>query len=121
MKMPAKERKRLCKAAADKKGVFQRKLASKFRIDHRYVGRILVESGVKYHKRQRCPNWNPEQEPRHKTRCRKMVMEFCKPSSGIELVIDDESYFPLKHDENNSNAVFYSGDKKNTSHSEMQV
>ena len=46
--------------------------------------------------------------------CRKLVRDFCQPSSVIEVVMDDESHFPYKNDGTRANGGFYTKDKENT-------
>ena len=43
-----------------------------------------------------------------------MNRKLCPPKSDVVIILDDESYFPLKHDEMPGNDGFYLDNKKNT-------
>ena len=60
IKLNKTSRKRLVKAAVDKKGVTEMKLAKKFGVSQPYVPRVLKEEGVTRYKQQKCPDWTPE-------------------------------------------------------------
>ena len=83
-------------------------------VDRSYVSRILREAGVKAYKRIRSPEFSPELKQRQKTACRKLIRNFCPPSSPIELVMDDGSYFRFQGDEMSGSSFFYTQDKENT-------
>ena len=46
-----------------------------------------------------------------------MNRKLCQPNSDVVIILDNESYFPLKHDEMPGNNGFYSDNMKNTSFS----
>ena len=69
--------------------------------------KILKKSNLKYRKRQKAPETTPEKENRQRKCCRITTREFCRPTDDIEVVIDDESYFPYHHDEVPCNAGYY--------------
>ena len=114
VKLPRARRRRLVKAAQDKGGVSLVKLARKFEISKPYVQKVLKNEGVKYYKRKKAPEWTPEKEERQKRCCRRLTRTVAKPSSSVEVVMDDESYFPWKHDKIPGNDGFYTRDKENT-------
>lgn len=114
VKMPKAARTRLLKAASDKKGVTSRKLARKFNIDRSYVSKLLAKGQVKWHRRERAPAATPEQEQKQRARCRKLSRERLPAKSDISIIMDDESFFPFKHDEMPGNAGYYTSDKENT-------
>lgn len=113
-KLPTTVRKRLVRAAADRNGVTQRKLASKFGVSQPYVCKVLQEEGLKHHKKEKAPHWTPELDIRQRRCCRKLSRDFCPPSSTVEIIVDDESYFPFENHSVPSNAGYYSADKENT-------
>ena len=104
-KLPAQKKKRLVKAAMNKNGVSQAKLAQKFGVHKSYVQKVLKKEGCKNYKKQKVPEWTEEKE------LRKLTRTSIKPSSSVEVVIDDESYFPFGHSEMPGNDRFYTKDK----------
>ena len=113
-KMTQAAQKRLVKAAADKKAVSTRKLARKFGVDHSYISKVLRKNKCKYYKRSNVPQTTPQQEAKQKTRCRKLSRDFLPAKSSTAVVMDDESYFPFKHDQIPGNVGFYTMNKENT-------
>lgn len=113
-KLPPAARRRVVKQACDKKGVSVRKLAGKFGVSKSYVHKTLKEAGVKHFKRQSAPHWTPELEERQKKCLRKLNRTFCQPSSPVEIVMDDESYFVYKNDKTPGNDGYHTQDKENT-------
>lgn len=63
-KLPPASRRRLVKAACDKKRVSERKLAEKFNISLPYMAKVLKQEGVKHYKKQTCPKSTPELKQR---------------------------------------------------------
>lgn len=107
-------KKRLLKAACDKKGVSCRKLAGKFNVDPSHVCRVLRKEGVSFHKRRKAPANKPGQEEKQQKRCRKLSRDIFPAKSATKIVMDDESYFCLKGDNMPCNSGFYTRDKENT-------
>ena len=116
-KLPVSKRRRVRQASNDKKGVIHRKLVAKFSVSRSYIGKVLGNQKVKYFKRQKCSDSTPEQQTRQIKCLRSMNRKLCPPTSDVVIILDDESYFPLKHDEMPGNDGFYSDNKKNTPHS----
>lgn len=114
VKLPAARRRRLVKAACDKTGVSERKLARKFGISQPYVAKVLKEEGVRHYQRQKCPEWTPEQQERQRRCLRKLRRDFCPPSSDVKVIVDDESYFTFRHHDIPGNDGFFTQDKENT-------
>lgn len=114
VKLPSAARKRLVKAASDKKAISTRKLGKRYGVHHSYVSKVLKESNVKYYKREKAPDTTPEQEAAQRTRSRRLSRDFLPARSTRKVVMDDESYFPFKHDEMPGNVGFYTQDKENT-------
>jgi len=94
-KMDKKKVARLNNLVKNKTGVSQRKLAGKFGVDQRTIGRNLKKHGIVYRKRKTVPKVSPEQKERQKTRLRKFDNEIFRNFSIENLVVDDESYFTL--------------------------
>ena len=113
MKLTPAKRKRLVKAATDKKGVSQTKLAQKFGVDKSYVQKVLPKEGFKRYKRKKAPDCTEEKEIRQKRCCRKLIRTVLTPSS-VKVVMDDESYFTLGHPQIPGNDRFYTKNKKET-------
>lgn len=114
LKLTPQRRKRLVKAAKDKGGVSQAQLGQKFDVHQTYIGKVLKKEGLRYFKRKKAPEWTPEKEERQKRCCRRLTRTVCKPSTTVEVVMDDESYFPYKHDKLPGNDGYYTDNKENT-------
>lgn len=113
-KLPPKVKNRLVKAASDRKGVSCRKLALKFNVGPSTVSKTLRKEGVCYHKRTKVPAATPDQEHKQQVRCRKLSRDIFPAKSTTKIVMDDESYFPLKGDQMPSNSGYYTANKENT-------
>ena len=106
-KLPPKQARRLVAESTGRVGVSTRKLASKYGISPRYVRKTLAKNGVTYRKRQPSPRYSPGQAERARAAADDLRRNFFSPSSSTEIVMDDESYFPLKDDNFNGNSGFY--------------
>ena len=95
------------KAARYRKGVSQRRLGSKFGIPKESVLNILADAHVKYYKKKVCPKYAPGQAERAKKACGDLQRDFFPASGNVEIIQDDESYFPMKMDTIPGNAGFY--------------
>jgi len=62
---------------------------------------------VTYRKHQPCPRYSPRQAERARAAADDLRRNFFSPSSSTEIVMDDESYFPLKDNYINGNSGFY--------------
>ena len=113
-KLTASKRRRVRQVANNKKGVNHRKLAAKCNVSRAYIGKVLRSQNVKYFRRQKCPDSTPEQQIRQIKCLRSMNRKLYPPTSDVAIILDDESYFPPKHDEMPGNCGFYSDNKKNT-------
>ena len=100
---------RLLNDAVGKKGVSQRKLALKYKVDVAYVNRTLKKNQVNYRKRKSCPRYKPGQSERAKSAASSLRRDFFPSSGRTQIVMDDESYFPLKDDNINGNKGVYVG------------
>ena len=79
-KMTPQKTKRLVKAATNKNGVSQAKLAKKFGVHKSYVQKVLKREGYKSYKKQKVPDWSEEKESRQKRCYRKLTRTVMKPS-----------------------------------------
>lgn len=114
VKLTPAKRKRLVKAATDKKGVSQTKLAQKFGVDKSYVQKVLQKEGCKSYKRKKAPDCTEEKEMKQKRCCRKLIRTVLTPSSSVKVVMDDESYFTFGHSQIPGNDRFYTKNKEET-------
>ena len=114
-KLTPQKKKQLVNAAANKNGVFQAKLAQKCCVHKSYIQKVLKREGCKSYKKQKIPEWIEEKESRQKRCYRKLTKADIKPSSGVKVMIDDESYFPFEHDQMSGNDRFYTKDKSEVS------
>ena len=98
-----------------KAGVSQRKLANKFNIHQSTVGRILKKNGLKHRKRQPAPKRSEAQIQRQNEQLAGACGDgWANLDDPRDLVLDDESYFPLNGAEIPGNSGFYSSDPSKT-------
>jgi transposase len=112
-KMPKNKVKALCKRVDGRKGVSQIKLAKKYDITQQYVSKILIKNGINYYKRKTKPKVTENQKNVIKKRLNLLCKNEMKPSNGLEVVVDDESYFPLMGDNTPGNDGYYTSDNTN--------
>ena len=106
-KMPKAKVSKLKAMFDHKDGVSQRQVARKFSISQTYVCKILKnKSEIRYRKKQIIPARSEKQKAKIKTLCGRLYRKF----SQFTWVIDDESYFTLKHSTINGNDGFYTSD-----------
>lgn len=106
-KLPPKQVKRLLNETVGKVGVSQRKLARKYGISPSYVNKTLKRNNVDYRKRKSCPRYTVGQSERAKSAASSLRRNFFPASGSTAIVMDDESYFPLKDDNISGNTGFY--------------
>ena len=99
------------KAATNKNGVSQVKLAQKFGAHESHVQKVLKKEGCKNYKKQTVSEWTEGKELRQRLCCTKLTRTAMKPSSSVKVVMDDESYFPYGHSEMPGNDRFYTEDE----------
>jgi hypothetical protein len=68
----------------------------------------LIESGVERKKRKKVPKSDENQKVRQKKCLQKLRRGLFKPSSDVEIIIDDESYFSLDGSDSYGNDFYYS-------------
>lgn len=113
-KLTKRKKKSVVNAVCDKVGVSRRQVARKFGVSPSYIQKVCKEAGVKFYKRKSSPEWSQEMERRQRRCLRKMNRTLCRPTDDVQLIIDDESYFPFKHDEMPGNSGYSTLDKENT-------
>ena len=91
----------------NRKDVSQRKLARKFDVDVSTICRQLSKMQIKHHKREKAPNYTPEQRKRARIRSRKLY-EYLN-STGKCVIMDDEKYFTWQ---STNRTGYYTSDKK---------
>ncbi len=79
------------------------------------MSKILGWAGVKYYKRTIKPKTSPEQDIVIKKRLNRLSKTSFRPSNGLKIVIDDESYFSLSGENMPGNDGFFSSDRLSTS------
>ena len=97
-------------------GVSQRKLATKFNVNKSTIGRSLKKLGLNFRKRQPAPKRTEAQIQRQNERLVQACGDngWANSSDSRDLVLDDESYFPLNGAEMPGNSGYYSADKTQT-------
>jgi transposase len=94
-------------------GVTQRKVAKKFKISQTYVAKLIKFYRMKRWKRKTRPKVTEKQKILQKIRLNKMRRTIAKPSTKVQIVIDDESYFPIEDKKCSRNDSFYAFDIEN--------
>ena len=92
-------------------GASQRKAARKFGVSLSYINKILsTKTKLRYRHRKRVPAATEDQKIKQKTRCGKLRRSVMKPTGKTQIIMDDESYFPMKSHSQPGNAGFYTDD-----------
>lgn len=105
----------LIKKVDGRKGISQIKLALNYGIDRSYISKILKKNGVNYFKRQTKPKQTEKQKQVIKTRIIKLSKNQFRPTNGMDIIMDDESYFPMSGENIPGNDGYYSRDKSTVS------
>ena len=113
IKMPNKKVESLKNSIIGKLCVSQRKLAKRFNISRSYLQEILRTNGIQYFKRQVIPKTTEKQRILQKKRLIKLSKGKLQPNNGLEVVMDDESYFPMSGHKIPGNDGYYANDKSN--------
>jgi hypothetical protein len=95
IKMNHKKIESLINSFDGKKRVSQKRKAQKYDISQSYVSKIQGWAGVKYYKKRIKSKTIPEQDIVIKKRLNRLSKTSFRPSNGLKIVIDDESYFSL--------------------------
>lgn len=109
-KLLSKQKKWLKSNFNNKDGLSQRDAARKLKCTQPHICKALKKIGLRCRKKQRSPDYTPEQIKLVKSQCRYMVRNYGRKS----FVLDDESYFPLSRSQMPGNNVFYTNDISNT-------
>ena len=80
------------KYVINKVGKSNRSISREFGITHPSVAKILKELGIQRKKRIRCPKSDEKQVKKQKRCLEKLRRGLLKPSNGIDIIMDDESY-----------------------------
>ncbi|KAJ3641425.1 hypothetical protein Zmor_027932 [Zophobas morio] len=106
-KMPKKKVMSLVADAHGKLGVSLRKLGRKYKIDKKYVSNILKKEGVSRKVRKTAPKYTNKQKSEQKKKLRQLSENEFAPSNGLEIIIDDESFFTLDGSDTANNRHYY--------------
>lgn len=106
-KMPKKKRMCLIEDAHGKLGVSLRKLGRKYKIDKKYVSDILKKENVILKARKIAPKYTEKQKNEQKKKLRQLSENEFAPSNGLEVIIDDESFFTLDGSDTANNRYYY--------------
>ena len=92
-------------------GASQRKAALKFGVSLAYVNKIVrAKTKLRYKRRKRVPGATEEQKKKQKARCSRLRRKQMKADDATQIIMDDESYFPFKGNNQPGNRGFYSDD-----------
>ncbi|CAF4988857.1 unnamed protein product, partial [Rotaria sp. Silwood1] len=105
-----KKLKRLQHAAANRIGVNQRKLATKFGVTQPAIHYNLKKLGLKYYKRQKAPKYTTKRLQQIPKKCGNIRRQLTTKHTFI--IVDDEKYFSFSNDDMPQNTGFYSFDKE---------
>jgi len=89
-------------------GKSERSIGRKWGIDGKTVKKIMIEAGVNKTKRRKAPKSSEEQKVRQKKRLIKVSKSFFMPLKGLEIIMDDESYFSIDGSDSFGNDFYYS-------------
>jgi transposase len=97
-----KTKDKIIEFAVNEVGLSYRAIGRKFKINHKTVEKILGEAGVE-RKKRKCPK-SSEKQKQHQKKClEKLRRGYLKPSNGVEVIMDDESYFTTDGSDTNYN------------------
>ena len=92
-------------------GIYQKKLATKFKCSQQYISKTLKESlKINLRKKSNIPSRTPIQQAEAKRKCSILYRKY----GNFEWILDDESYFTLTHATINNNDIYYSSDQNLT-------
>ena len=111
IKMPKKKVNALKDSLIGKLGISQRKLANRFNIGQSYLCKILKKNGVKHYKRHPKSKTSDSQKIIQKKRLIRLSKGKLRPNNGLEVVMDDESYFPMTGHNIPGNDGYYAIDR----------
>ena len=110
VKMTKKKVSALKQAFDGKTGVSQPKQALRFGISQPYVCQILKRNGIRHFKRKSKPKVTSKQKLIQRQRLIRLSKREFRPKNGLQVVMDDESYFPLTGHNQPGNDSYYSSD-----------
>ena len=84
-----------------------RKIARKFKTCHKTVAKILAEAGVQRRKRRKVPKSDEKQKIKQRIRLNKVRKTFLKPSNGLDVIMDDETYLTVDGSDYRKNDFYY--------------
>lgn len=110
-KMPKAKVKQLKAMFDHKDGRSQPMIAKKFNISQQYVSKLLkTKTTIVCRKKIKIPNRTDQHASNARYNCSTLLRKY----KNFEWIIDDESYFTLKHSTINGNGNFYTSDIKLT-------
>lgn len=91
-----------------RRGLSQREIASKFDISQSYVNEILKKQGLSAFKKEKVPFFSAEQAERQRVRIDRLYRAvLAGDDGGLDIIMDDESYFPLSSSVIPGNRYYY--------------
>ena len=113
-KMTEAKKQKLKNLMNKKKVVSQTKLAQKFNTNQSYISKTIKKLKINYYKREKVPLCTLKQKKKQTSRCSALRKGLFKPSTPIDIVMDDESYFGLSDEALPGNTGFYTDNKDDT-------
>jgi hypothetical protein len=78
-----------------KVGISERWLGRKFNRDHKTIKKDIADMGYERKKRVNAPKVTEKQKITQKKRLNKVVKGSLKATNGLDVIMDDESYYPF--------------------------
>ena len=115
-KLTSQQKSQIKRSVNHSAGNSQRKLASKYGVTHRTIGNALKNMGVKPRKRVRAPAKSQAQIQRQADR---LVLacgdgSWANSDDPRDIILDDESYFPLNGAQMPGNNIYYTSNPSET-------
>ena len=108
-KMTSKRVSTLERYMKDNLGASQRKAALKFGVSIAYVNKIVrTKTRLSYQRRKRVPGATDQQKKKQKERCSRLRRNQMNTKNKAQIIMDDESYFSFKGNNQPGNRGFYS-------------
>ena len=98
---------KIIEKAVNEVGVSYRLIGRQTGVHNMTVKKVLIEAGVERKKRKKCPKSDENQKKRQRIRLNKLRKTFLKPTNGLEVIMDDESYFTTDGSDTTLNDFYY--------------
>ena len=94
-KLTTSQKRSLCRVLDTKVGVSYRWLGNKMGRHHNTIKKDISEAGYERKKQKIAPEVTPKQKQTQKTRLNRLVKGSFKALNSLDVIMDNESYYPL--------------------------